>query len=300
MHASIEKLFQKFIEAQKSGRHAQQANLESNVDLDGICGVPSGFSEIDLLTKGFRPGDLVILAGEPAVGKTSFALNVASNATRYSDRATLVLSLQKSKEDCFERLISSEAGLDIPKIETGPFDGRERRRLAAAADEITGRNILIENLETPTIDEIRLLVQQQLSQHDIAIILIDGLDQLRAEHWLKDRNEKIAEITRGLKTLSMRLSIPVLLTVSLGKGLNRPYYIRPTFYELPGDGSLEEDADVLMFLCGYRSLAMGANFGQIQEIHIEKNRNGPITENRHGILLAFARDYAYFEGLSST
>ncbi len=277
-----------------------------------VTGVPSGFHLLDSVTSGFQPSDLIILAARPSVGKTSFALNVVENIITSQDSKDFgigIFSLEMSKMQIAERLISSKSGVELNRIRRGTVDGKDWDKLGTTLNILHGTNILIDDSSQLTIMELRGKARQmkhrfkEISQKrgkdiDLKFIVIDYLQLLSGSASSKrtgTREQEIAEVSRGLKALAKELDVPVLSLAQLSRAVeNRGD--RPRLSDLRESGSIEQDADIVMFL--HRVVADKKGEEVVDEfrnneleIVIAKHRNGQL-EN---IKLRFLPQYTRFE-----
>ena len=252
---------------------------------DELTGMPTGFAELDKYTNGLQDSDLIIVAARPSMGKTSFALNIARYASVRTQRTVLVFSLEMSKEQLALRLLCSEAGVDSQNVRTGVLDDFEWDKLANAAGVLSESKIFID--ETPELSPIAVksISRRIQAEHGLGMIVVDYMQLMRATRRTDNREQEIAEISRGLKAVAKELNVPVVACAQLNRALeNRPDK-RPKLADLRESGSIEQDADIVMFIYRDEVYNPDTDDAGIAEIHIAKHRNGPITT--HGIRLAF-------------
>lgn len=265
---------------------------------DELTGQPSGFIDLDQMTNGLQPSDLVILAARPSMGKTSFALNMARHAAVHNNASVAVFSLEMSKEQLAMRLLCSEAGVDTQKLRNSALDEFEWDKLAAAAGQLSEARIYIDETPEVTPMGIKTIGRQIQAEHGLDLIVVDYLQLMRGRERTQNREQEIAEISRGLKALAKELNVPVLACAQLNRGLEARPDKRPRLSDLRESGAIEQDADLVMFI--YRDEVYHAETEDqgIAEIHIAKHRNGPITTSKHGIRLAFIAQYTKFANLT--
>jgi len=275
------------------------AQLEEVQDRgEQIIGLSTGFTELDEYTNGFQPSDLIILAARPSMGKTSFAMNIAKYAALKSKKAAIVFSLEMSKEQMALRLLCSEAKVDSQKMKLGNLDDGEWDQLAHAAGELSETKIFID--ETPELSPLSMkaICRRISAEHELGMIVVDYLQLMRTARRTDNREQEIAEISRGLKALAKELNVPVLACAQLNRSLENRTEKRPVLSDLRESGSIEQDADLVMFIYRDEVYNKDTEDSGIAEIHIAKHRNGPITTNKHGIRLAFIPQFTKFANLS--
>jgi len=274
------------------------AELEGMRDqVDGLTGVPSGFSSLDRITSGWQKSDLIILAGRPGMGKTAFILSTLRNAAVDFGKPVAIFSLEMSSVQLVKRLISSEAELDSSKLKTGKLSEHEWKKLVDKTAKLSEASIFIDDTPALSILELRAKCRRLKAQHDIQMVVIDYL-QLMAGDSNKNgnREQEIAMISRSLKQLAKELNIPVIALSQLSRAVEtRGGDKRPQLSDLRESGSIEQDADMVIFL--YRPEYYGITEDEegipvtgTGEIMIEKNRHGATERVR----LKFIGKYTKF------
>ncbi len=268
-------------------------SLKSRVD--GITGVPTGFTDLDRMTGGLQPSDLIVVAGRPSMGKTSFALNIAQYAAVSGDgEATLpvgVFSLEMSKEQLAMRLLSSEAEVEFFKIRSGGLKEEERTSLGRAAGKLYGAPLYIDDTPALSILELRARARRLKKEHGLALLVVDYLQLMRGRTSSLDRREQeISEISRSLKALAKELNVPVIAISQLNRMVEQREDKRPRLSDLRESGAIEQDADVIIFI--YRDVVYNKESKEpnTAEIIVGKQRNGPVGDVR----LAFRDKYTTF------
>ncbi len=269
---------------------------------DAVTGVPSGFPQLDRMTSGWQPSDLIILAARPSMGKTALALSLARNAARHPDKPTgvAVFSLEMSAGQLAQRMLMSEARVDAQAARTGRLNEEDWPRLARAAGILNDLDIYIDDTPALTALELRAKCRRLKAEHDIGLVVVDYLQLMHGTGNANTREQEIAKISRSLKGLAKELNVPVVALSQLNRGVeNRGGDKRPQLSDLRESGSIEQDADVVMFI--YRAERYditvdehGNSTEGIAEVIIGKQRNGPIGTVR----LSFVKQYARFESLS--
>jgi replicative DNA helicase len=257
-----------------------------------VTGLPTGFVDLDAYTAGFHPADLVIVAGRPSMGKTSFALNIAQHVALVERRAVAVFSLEMSKELLVQRILCSEAQVDAQKVRRGFTQAKDIERLTNAAGLLGDAPVFID--DTPAIStlDMRARTRRLKSEHDISLVIIDYLQLARCSERAENRQQEISSISRSLKALAKELSIPVIALSQLSRAVEaRGGDRRPMLSDLRESGAIEQDADLVLFL--YRPEFYDPNDPDKQgkaELIIGKQRNGPT-----GVVpLVFEKTYTRF------
>jgi replicative DNA helicase len=270
-----------------------------------ITGIPTGFADLDRITSGFQPGDLVILAARPSMGKTGCALNVATHVgcrAQFQQKGCGVgiFSLEMPKEQLVMRMLSSEARVDSQRIRTGKLIESDWAKLAQAAGVLADANIHIDDSPGVSALELRakcrrLFARYENTDQPIRLIIVDYLQLMRGNERIDNREQQIAEISRSLKALAKELAIPILALSQLNRSLEKRPDKRPMMSDLRESGSLEQDADTILFI--YREEVYEKEKEDAKgkaEIIIGKQRNGPIGTAE----LAFIHEHTRFENLA--
>ena len=270
---------------------------------DGITGVPSGFIDLDNITSGWQPSDLVIIAGRPSMGKTAFVLSMMRNASIDHEMPIALFSLEMSSLQIVNRLISSEAELDSDKIKKGNLKDYEWQQLLHKTDQLNNAKIFIDDTPALSILELRAKSRRLKSQHDIQCIIVDYLQLMSGEYGKSsgNREQEIASISRSLKAIAKELNVPVLALSQLSRAVEtRGGDKRPVLSDLRESGSIEQDADMVLFI--YRADRYditededGNLTAGVAELLLRKNRNGPTGK----VKLKFIERFAKFADLSS-
>ncbi|MCG6929535.1 MAG: replicative DNA helicase [Desulfofustis sp.] len=261
-----------------------------------ITGVPTGYLELDRMTAGLQPSDLIILAGRPSMGKTALALNIAQHAALVDKTGVAVFSLEMSKEQLAMRLLSSVGRIDSQSIRTGRLRDEDWNPLSRAVGMLSEAPIFIDDTPALSIPEMRSKMRRLASQNDIGLILIDYLQLMRGRS-MENRTQEISEISRSLKALAKEHNIPVLALSQLNRSLESRTDKRPMMADLRESGAIEQDADLICFIYRdevYHKSEDNPDKG-IAEIIIGKQRNGPTGVTR----LFFKKEFTTFENLSS-
>jgi replicative DNA helicase len=246
-------------------------------------GVPTGFAALDEMTGGLQSGDLVVVAGRPAMGKTAFALNLAAHATLREKRGAAVFSLEMSREQVVMRMLCAEAKVDAGRLRSGFLSDRDWRELTRQAGRLSEAPLFIDDTPALTVLEMRAKARRLMSERPLGMLVVDYLQLMRGGGESVDRREQeISEICRGLKALAKELSLPVIALSQLNRGLEMRDEKRPKLADLRESGAIEQDADLILFLYRdsvYRNREWrDANPDKVAdaEVIVGKQRNGPI------------------------
>jgi len=262
-----------------------------------VTGLPSGFIDLDKYTAGFHPGDLVIIAGRPSMGKTSFALNISQQVGLTERKPVAFFSLEMSKELLVQRLLCSEARVDAQKVRRGFTTAKDIERLTNAAGLLSESPIFID--DTPAIStlDMRARARRLKVEYDISILFIDYMQLARSSDRFENRQQEISSISRSMKALAKELSIPVVALSQLSRAVeSRGGAKRPMLSDLRESGAIEQDADLVLFL--YRPEVYDPDDPEKEgkaELIIGKQRNGPTGT----VDLIFEKQYTRFSSMAS-
>jgi replicative DNA helicase len=280
------------------GLHEAMNHIDVLMESSGeLTGVPSGYRDLDADTGGLQPGELVVIAARPSMGKTALALNVARNAAVDSRKKVAIFSLEMTKRSLILRLLASEAQVNFTNFRKGYGNAEAYRRIQAAANRLSGAQIWMDDTGTITILEIKAKCRRLKSEHGLDLVMVDYLQLAHGNHPTVRKDLEIAEISHGLKSLAKELDIPVIALSQLNRGPEQrdPDKRRPNMGDLRESGAIEQDADVIAFI--YRDEVYNPteeNHG-LAELIIAKQRNGPTGT----IKLQFDGQYARFRDLSA-
>lgn len=245
-----------------------------------LRGVSTGFADLDGYLAGLQKSDLIILAARPSLGKTALALNIARNVAAEEKKAVGVFSLEMSREQVIDRLIAAEASVDLWRLRTGRLraDGPDNDfvRLQDAMEALSHYPMFIDDSASPTVLELRAKARRLHARHDLGLIVVDYLQLVRGHAATESRVQEVSEISRSLKALAKELNVPVLALSQLSRGIEmRGPSAKPKLSDLRESGSIEQDADVVMFIWREDKTKENSDKKNIAEILIEKHRNGP-------------------------
>ncbi|MDP3778570.1 MAG: replicative DNA helicase [bacterium] len=240
-----------------------------------LRGVRTGFNDIDDILSGLQPSDLIILAARPSLGKTSLALNIARNVAVDEKKAVGVFSLEMSRDQLVDRLIASEAEVDSWKLRTGRLESNDFIDVRNAMSRLSGAQIFIDDASSPTTMELRAKARRLQAEYDLGLIVIDYLQLIKGPGWSDNRVQEVSEISRNLKGMAKELNVPVLALSQLSRGIEmRGPAAKPKLSDLRESGSIEQDADVVMFIYREDKVKEDSEKKNIATIMIEKHRNG--------------------------
>jgi replicative DNA helicase len=257
-------------------------NIERMQKSDGgLTGVPSGFKTLDRMTTGLQKGDLVIVAARPSMGKTSWVLNVAQGAAIEHKVPVAVFSLEMSKEQLVQRLLCSEARVDQQRLRGGRLTASDHQRLATAAGKLNTAPIWIDDSPGGTVLEMRAKARRLKAEAGLGLLVVDYLQLMGGSTRVESRQQEVSQISRGLKGLARELEVPVIALSQLSRGPEQRQDHRPQLSDLRDSGSIEQDADLVMFLYRpeyYSSDGRDAEGNSLEgkaELIVSKQRNGP-------------------------
>ena len=239
-----------------------------------VVGVPTGFADLDKLTGGLQRSDLIILAARPAVGKTSFQLGIAHNAAVQYGKTVAIFSLEMSAEQLVQRLLAMETGVDSHRLRLGLINDDEWDQISRAFGRLAEAKIFIDDTPSINIMELRSKARRLMAEHGVDLIIVDYL-QLAQGRRAENRVQEISDISRSLKGLARELNVPVLALSQLSRAVESRTDHRPMLSDLRESGSIEQDADIVMFI--YREDVYDPDTEKkgIAEIIVAKHRNGP-------------------------
>ncbi len=260
-----------------------------------ITGIPTGFNDFDDMTAGLQPSDLIIVAGRPSMGKTTFAMNIAEHAAIKHKVPTAVFSMEMPGEQLAMRLMSSLGRIDQHKVRTGKLDDDDWPRLTSAVAILAEAPLFIDDTPALTPTELRARARRLKREHGLGLIVIDYLQLMQAPGAGDNRTAEISEISRGLKALAKEMNVPVIALSQLNRSLEQRPNKRPVMSDLRESGAIEQDADMIVFI--YRDEVYNEDSPDkgTAEIIIGKQRNGPIGMRR----LTFLGQYTRFENFAS-
>lgn len=258
-----------------------------------LTGVPTGFSDLDSKTSGLQRGDFILIAARPSMGKTAFALNIAQYAAIRNKNTVAVFSLEMGKESLVQRMLCSEASIDMLKLRTGNLDDDDWVRLARSAGPLAEAKIYIDDTPGISITEMRSKCRRLKIEHSLDLIVIDYLQLMSGRGKTENRQQEVSDISRSLKALAKEMDVPVISLSQLSRAPEARADHRPMLSDLRESGSIEQDADVVCFLYRDEYYNKETDKKNIAEVIIAKQRNGPTGT----VELAFIGKYTKFAGL---
>ncbi|MCR5341880.1 MULTISPECIES: replicative DNA helicase [unclassified Butyrivibrio] len=260
-----------------------------------VTGLSTGFTDLDYRTAGFQPSDLILIAARPSMGKTAFVLNIAQHMAFHQDKTVAVFSLEMSKEQLVNRLMSMESHVDSQHIRTGNMTDMDWENLIESADLIGRSHLIIDDTPGISIQELQSKCRKFKMEHNLHIIMIDYLQLMSGsgKRSSESRQQEVSEISRSLKALARELNVPVVALSQLSRAVeSRPDH-RPMMSDLRESGAIEQDADMVMFIYRDDYYNKDTDRKGVSEIIIAKQRNGPIGT----VELAWLPEFTKFANL---
>lgn len=241
-----------------------------------VTGIPTGFIDLDYKMSGFQPSDLILVAARPSMGKTAFVLNIAQYMAFHNHVTAAIFSLEMSKEQLVNRMLSLESKVDSQSIRTGNLEDEDWAKLIEGANIIGNSNLIIDDKPGISISELRSKCRKYKMEHNLGVIFIDYLQLMTGSGRSESRQQEISEISRSLKALARELNVPVVALSQLSRAVEQRPDHRPMMSDLRESGAIEQDADVIMFIYRDDYYNKDSENKGIAEIIIAKQRNGPI------------------------
>ena len=262
-----------------------------------VTGVPTGFVDLDEMTRGLQPGDLVIVAARPSMGKTSLVLNIAQHVAVQADHSVGFFSLEMSKESLFIRLLTSEAQIDSHRLMSGHIADRDYSRISHALEKLSSMRLFIDDTANIGVLEMRAKSRRLQAEHGLSLIVVDYIQLMSARGRYENRTLELASISRSMKGLAKELNVPIVVLSQLSRAPESRSDHRPQLSDLRESGALEQDADVVILI--YRDDAYNRDPNNpdagTAELILAKQRNGPTGIVR----LAFLREQTRFASLAA-
>lgn len=265
----------------------------------GVSGLPTGYEDVDRMTTGLQPGDLVIVAGRPSMGKTSWALNVSQWVALNQGTPVAIFSLEMSKEQLAQRFLCAEGRVDAQRLRRGSLSPEDHRRLAMAAGRLNTAPIWIDDSATGNVLEMKAKSRRLKSESELGLIVVDYMQLMSAPGRGDSRVQEMSDISRGLKGLAREIGVPVIALSQLSRAPEQRTNRRPQLSDLRDSGSIEQDADVVMFL--YRPEYYegpedkdGNSLEGKAELILSKQRNGPTGT----VALYFHKEFTRFDSVA--
>jgi len=261
---------------------------------DALVGVPTGFSDLDKLTGGLQRSDLIILAARPGFGKSALALGFAYTAAVQHDRVVGVFSLEMPAEQLVQRLVAAETGVDSHRLRMGHIEDNEWERVVRAFGRLSNSPMYVDDSGTLSIADVRTKARRLQAEHGLDLLIVDYLQLMQGKR-SENRVQEIADISRGLKSLARELDVPVVALSQLSRAIESRTGHRPQLSDLRESGSIEQDADIVMFIHREDKFDHESEKKNLAEVIVAKHRNGPIGS----IPLRFFENNARFADLQT-
>lgn len=242
-------------------------------------GVPSGFIDLDKYLGGFQKSDLIILAARPSLGKTTLALDFARNIAHKQKIPTAIFSIEMAKEQLVDRFLSSQSGVDLWKMRTGSLstegDKNDFQKIQSGLDQLSESPVFIDDTPSPTVMQMRTIARRLHAEHNLGLIIVDYLQMIQPRNISDPPVQQMTEISRGLKSLAREINVPVLALSQLSRAVETRSPAIPKLSDLRDSGSIEQDADVVLFIYREDKDKNHTEKPNIADIIIAKHRNGP-------------------------
>lgn len=258
-----------------------------------VTGIPSGFIDLDKKTSGWQGSDLVIVAARPGMGKTSFCLNIGQNAAESNGTSVAIFSLEMSREQLVQRIISSKAMINQQKLRTGKLSEGEWVTLSEIIGPLSGSPVYIDDTPGITVREIRSKCRRLKAEKGLDLVIIDYLQLMSGSGRSESRQQEVSEISRSLKGLARELEIPVIALSQLSRAAEQNPEKRPNLSHLRESGAIEQDADIVLFIYREDVYNKEVEIPGVAEIIIAKHRNGPVGT----VKLGFQEEYTRFTNI---
>jgi replicative DNA helicase len=263
-----------------------------------LRGIPSGFYDLDNITAGFQKSDLIILGARPSLGKSTFALDIARYAAKSAGLPVGIFTLEMSKDQVVDRLIAAEANISLWKLRTGRLssegEDNDFEKIQKGLDSLAQSNIFIDDASSPTVLQIRAMARRLQAEHGLGLLVVDYLQLIQPSRNYDSPVQQTTEISRNLKALARELNIPVIAVSQLSRNSESRPDQRPRLSDLRDSGSLEQDADLVMFIYREDRVKKDSEKKNIAEILVAKHRNGPVGM----VELFFDEDQVTFKNLA--
>ncbi len=262
-----------------------------------LRGLPTGFYELDNILAGLQNSNLIILAARPSLGKTSLAMDIARNVATREKIPVGIFSLEMSQEELIDRLLCSQANIDLWKLRTGRLSSEGENddfsRIGQAMGALSEAPIFIDDAASSSIMEMRTMARRLQAEHGLGLIIVDYIQMMKSQSSIENRVQEISEISRSLKSLARELKIPVLALSQLSRAIESRDGQFPRLSDLRESGSIEQDADVVLFIYREDKVKKDVEQKNVADIVIAKHRNGPVGQ----VKLYFNENYASFRNL---
>lgn len=259
-----------------------------------MLGIPTGFRQLDDLTGGFQAGQMIVLAARPAIGKSTLGLDIARSASIEHGKASVIFSLEMSREEITKRMLSAEAGVKLTKLTKGPMGPNDWEQLASTAARIAKAPLFIDDSPNMSLMEIRAKCRRLKQQHDLQLVVVDYLQLMSSGRKVESRQQEVSEFSRALKLLAKEIQVPVIAISQLNRGAEQRTEKRPMLSDMRESGAIEQDADIVILLHRDDAYDRDNRPGEADFI-VAKHRSGPTDT----IAVAFKKDYAHFADMAA-
>jgi replicative DNA helicase len=283
-----------FVPLREAMKDAFQILQERYENQGSVTGLPTGFHDLDEMTAGLQPSDLIILAARPAMGKTTLALNIAEYGALKTKKSVAVFSMEMSASQLAFRLLSSIGRINATRLRTGQLEDEDWSRVNMAIKMLSDVKVFIDDTPALSPDVLRSKARRIRREHDLGLIVVDYLQLMQVPGSAENRTNEISEISRSLKALAMELKVPVIALSQLNRGLESRTDKRPVMSDLRESGAIEQDADIIMFIYRDEYYHKDSADKGLAEVIISKQRNGPTGT----VKLKFFGEYTRFDNLA--
>ncbi len=283
-----------FVPLREAMKDAFQILQERYENQGSVTGLPTGFHDLDEMTAGLQPSDLIILAARPAMGKTTLALNIAEYGALKTKKSVAVFSMEMSASQLAFRLLSSIGRINATRLRTGQLEDEDWSRVNMAIKMLSDVKVFIDDTPALSPDVLRSKARRIKREHDLGLIVVDYLQLMQVPGSSENRTNEISEISRSLKALAMELKVPVIALSQLNRGLESRTDKRPVMSDLRESGAIEQDADIIMFIYRDEYYHKDSSDKGLAEVIISKQRNGPTGT----VKLKFFGEYTRFDNLA--
>jgi replicative DNA helicase len=262
---------------------------------EGMTGVPTGFYELDELTHGLHPGQMIVIAARPAVGKSTFALDFARSAAIKNNLSTVMFSLEMGRNEIAMRLLSAEATIGLQDLRKGTIKDEQWSKIATTMGRMNDAPLFIDDSPNMSLMEIRAKCRRLKQQHDLKLVILDYLQLMSSGKKVESRQQEVSEFSRALKLLAKELQVPVIALSQLNRGSEQRQDKRPMVSDLRESGSIEQDADMVILLHREDVYDKESPRAGEADILVAKHRNGPTKD----IVVAFQGHYSRFANMAA-
>ncbi len=269
--------------------------IEELSELKGrISGVPTGFTALDNTLTGLHGGELILIGARPSMGKTSFAVNIASHAAFYAGKTVAIFSLEMPREQIVLRMLCSDARVDMQKVRSGTLTSDDWMKLARSVGPISASSCFIDDTAGISPSQLRSKCRRLMMDHGLDLIVVDYLGLMHSDTAAENRQLEVSEISRSLKAIALELKVPLIACAQLSRAATTRVDKRPMLSDLRDSGSIEQDADVVMFLHREGYYDQNCEEKNVGEVIIAKQRNGPLGN----IKVAWLPEYTTYANLA--